>query len=140
MVDAASNLYTRIQSGTAQLTLPTGIPHWDAALLGGMWTGLNYLAGSQGMGKSTLMNSLCGLWTGAGYRGFIAPVFILLIRRRSQRDEHVCPRLQLETRNALRIEINNDLLEQTAYQSLFIFVAAAEPHLPRMCYGFLTQR
>jgi len=72
VMEEVAAFYQRVQSGGAKLNIPTGLPNWDKALGGGLWPGLNIVAGSQGMGKSTLLNTLCGLWTTAGLRGFIA--------------------------------------------------------------------
>lgn len=71
LMDQVSTFYTRVQSGEVKMTLSTGIDHWDKALNGGLWSGLNFLAGPMGSGKSTLAASLVGNWTRMGKRGFI---------------------------------------------------------------------
>lgn len=63
--------HEKVQSGQAMMTLSTGIEQWDRALMGGMWTGLNFLAGAMGSGKSTLAASIVAHWTKQGKRGMI---------------------------------------------------------------------
>jgi replicative DNA helicase len=71
LMDQVSSFYAKVQAGEVKMTLPTGIDHWDKALNGGLWSGLNFLAGPMGSGKSTLAASLVGNWTRLGKRGFI---------------------------------------------------------------------
>jgi archaellum biogenesis ATPase FlaH len=71
LMDQVSSFYAKVQAGEVKMTLPTGIDHWDKALNGGLWSGLNFLAGPMGSGKSTLAASLVGNWTRMGKRGFI---------------------------------------------------------------------
>lgn len=71
LVDQIQDRARLIRSGAARLYLPTGYRHWDRHLDGGMYAGVNIIAGSSGMGKTTLMASLASMWTKAGYRGLI---------------------------------------------------------------------
>lgn len=71
LIPTIQNRATMIRTGKARLYLPTGIAAWDTHLGGGMYTGMNVIAGSGGMGKTTLMASVASLWTAAGYRGLI---------------------------------------------------------------------
>jgi archaellum biogenesis ATPase FlaH len=71
LIRQVAAFYRKVQSGDAQLTVPTGIELWDKALMGGMWSGLNFLAGPMGSGKSTLASSVVGNWTRRGLRGMI---------------------------------------------------------------------
>lgn len=71
LVDQIKDRARLIKTGQARQYLPTGYRHWDRHLDGGMYTGVNIIAGSSGMGKTTLMASLASMWTGAGHRGLI---------------------------------------------------------------------
>jgi replicative DNA helicase len=71
LIKQVAAFYRKVQTGEAQLTIPTGLDHWDKALKGGMWSGLNFIAGPMGSGKSTLASSVVGNWTRRGLRGMI---------------------------------------------------------------------
>jgi len=71
LMKQVSAFYRKVQTGDARLTLPTGIEGWDKALMGGLWSGLNFIAGPMGSGKSTLASSIVGNWTRLGKRGLI---------------------------------------------------------------------